>query len=96
MCGYHAASALLTFRALLVATQNGNAYFAKDLAIARDFERREGYGDGVIAVQIPRRDYDLFWAQYEVRYASALGGTELIIPRSVVGGLNDGPIFWPT
>jgi hypothetical protein len=75
---------------------DGNAYFAKDLAIAQDFERREGYRDGVLAVQIPRRDYDSIWAQYEAKYASAPGGTELIIPNSVVSGLNGYPRFWPT
>ena len=67
---------------------DGNAYFAKDRAIAEDFERREGYHDGILSVRIPQRDYDSLWKQYEARYASAPGGTELISPSSVVGGLN--------
>ncbi|MGH9223342.1 MAG: hypothetical protein ACRD2W_06060 [Acidimicrobiales bacterium] len=74
---------------------DGNAYFAKDRAIAESFERLDGYRDGIIAVHIPRQDYDALWAQYEVRYASAPGGTELIIPSSVVSGLNGYPRVWP-
>jgi hypothetical protein len=70
--------------------KDGNAYFAKERALAMEWHdtySRSG-GGGILEVDIPTDDYKRKWMTYEAPYLSNPKWTELIIPRSQVIFLN--------
>jgi len=70
---------------------NGFAYFTRDRAVAEKYAR--SYGEGIIEVVVPKRDFDAKFARYEYPYE---GGplTELEIPINSVSQLNSYPRYW--
>ncbi|MFI9387440.1 RHS repeat-associated core domain-containing protein [Kutzneria sp. NPDC052558] len=70
---------------------NGFAYFTRDRAVAEKYAR--SYGEGIISVVVPKRDFDAKFARYEYPYE---GGplTELEIPINSVSQLNSYPRYW--
>jgi RHS repeat-associated protein len=70
---------------------NGFAYFTRDREVAEKYARP--YGEGIISVVVPKRDFDAKFARYEYPYE---GGplTELEIPINSVSQLNSYPRYW--
>jgi len=68
---------------------DGNAYFAgpNSRKIAQDFARV--YGEGILEVTIPKRDYELMLKRLERPYPT--GGSEVLVPQELFPMINTYP-----
>jgi RHS repeat-associated protein len=66
------------------------AYFTRDRSVAEKYA--DAYGEGIIEVVMPKRDFDAKFAQYEHGYDGH--STQVGIPASKVSQLNQYPRHW--
>jgi hypothetical protein len=67
-----------------------SAYFTRDRSVAEKYA--QAYGEGVIEVVMPKRDFDAKFARYEYGYDGH--STQVVIPASQVSQLNRYPRHW--